>query len=552
MCLYYVRASVSLSTALMYLVDMSSQRNCSFINQLVVLVSFWQNPHLSENLDPDNPDDIFFYCAGAELTDPPGTTEPIRPTRDGFMTLINCRDINNERKRSQITFEYTAMGELNFTEVSSNDPYSDPYGWCVGMRSVGKNQRLRSQYCDLYDMTQVWRILPFDNTWRPDAAWYNINGLDGGLCVETTSSNLTEFVTEMQLERCTYDDQEARQRQTWIRCYEETTCDDEDSTPPNFELTIACEETDIQDKQCTSAQIEQSTAFSDGAGAVPSNVYEEMNDCPDDPVRNMRWGRSQVYKVRPSGQNDLVVEFDSQCDDDGNDSDTWMRVFTEESDGEWDCQYIDTTDCIDKRNTMRAVVDNNNERDYLVVVSADGSDDDDADYTIDLSCSVSNYVLLQLRGDDEQFNLCIGVTNAVNGANLILRTCEDNDSRLLWELDDDRLLRLQEDSDLCAGVSNRNNNQVVELFECDSEIDNRLWRYDSRGDFEISLSSASVCMTTEDGSNPRTGDAITITSCDGNFDQAWNYGRLNPFPSPTPNSDDEYCGADPLLLNVDR
>jgi len=266
----------------------------------------------------------------------------------------------------------------------------------------------------------------------------------------------------------------------------------------------------------------------------------------------MRWGRSQVYKVRPSGQNDLVVEFDSQCDDDGNDSDTWMRVFTEESDGEWDCQYIDTTDCIDKRNTMRAVVDNNNERDYLIVVSADGSDDDDADYTIDLSCSVSNYVLLQLRGDDEQFNLCIGVTNAVNGANLILRTCEDNDSRLLWELDDDRLLRLQEDSDLCAGVSNRNNNQVVELFECDSEIDNGLWRYDSRGDFEISLSSASVCMTTEDGSNPRTGDAITITSCDGNFDQAWNYGRLNPFPSPTPNSDDEYCGADPLLLNVDR
>ena len=122
MCLYYVRASVSLSTALMYLVDMSSQRNCSFINQLVVLVSFWQNPHLSENLDPDNPDDIFFYCAGAELTDPPGTTEPIRPTRDGFMTLINCQDINNERKRSQITFEYTAMGELNFTDVSSNDP----------------------------------------------------------------------------------------------------------------------------------------------------------------------------------------------------------------------------------------------------------------------------------------------------------------------------------------------------------------------------------------------------------------------------------------------
>jgi hypothetical protein len=359
----------------------------------------------------------------------------------------------------------------------------------------------------------------------------------------------------MQLERCTYDDQEARQRQTWIWCYEETTCDDDDSTPPNFELTIDCQETEIQDKRCTSAKIEQSTAFSDDAGAVPSGIYEEMNDCPDDPVRNMRWGRSQVYKVSPSGQDEnLVVEFDSTCDDDGDDSDTWMRVFTAESDGEWDCQYIDTTVCIDRRNTMRAVVDNNKERDYLIVVSADGSDNDDAEYTIDLSCSVSNYVLIQLRGDDEQFNLCIGVTNAVNGANLILRTCSENDSRLQWELDDDRLLRLGADNDLCAGVSNRNNNQVVELFECNSTIDNRLWRYDSRNDFEISLSSANVCMTTENGSNPLSGDKITITACDGNFDQAWNYGRLNPFPSPTPNFDDEYCRsiADPLLLNVDR
>jgi len=516
-------------------------------------VSFWQNPHLAENLDPDNPDDIFFYCAGAELTDPPGTTEPIRPTRDGFMTLINCLDIGNDRKRSQITFEYTAMGELNFTEVSANDPFSDPYGWCVGMRSVGKNQRLRSQYCDPYDMTQVWRILPFDNTWRPDAAWYNINGLDGGLCVETTSSNLTEFVTEMQLERCTYDDQEARQRQTWIWCYEETTCDDEDSTPPNFELTIACEDTEIQDKRCTSATFTQSTSFSDGAGAVPPGIYEEMNECPNDPVRNMRWGRSQVYKVDKSGQDEnLVVDFESTCDDDGDDSDTWMRVFTEESDGEWDCQYIDTTACIDRRTTMKAVVDNNNERNYLVVVSADGSDDDDAEYDIELSCSVSNYVLIQLRGDDEQFNLCIGVNNAVNGANLILRTCTENDSRLEWELDGDRLLRLRADNDLCAGVSNQNNNQPVELFECDSAIEDRLWRYDSRNDFEISLSSASRCMTTENGSNPLSGDQITISACDGNFDQAWNYGRLNPFPSPTPNSDDEYCDADQLLLNVDR
>ena len=123
-----------------------------------------------------------------------------------------------------------------------------------------------------------------------------------------------------------------------------------------------------------------------------------------------------------------------------------------------------------------------------------------------------------------------------------------------WELDGDRLLRLRAGNNLCAGVNNRNNNQPVRLFECDGDddIENRKWRYDSRRDFEFSVSSSNSCMTTENGSNPRSGDRITITSCDGNFDQAWNYGRLNPFPSPTPNTDDEYCDADDLLLNVDR
>ena len=474
------------------------------------------------------------------------------------MSLINCEDIDNDRTRSQIQFEYTAMGELNFTEVSKNDPFSDPFGWCVGMRSVGKNQRLRSQYCDLFDMTQVWRILPYDNTWRPDAAWYNINGLDGGLCVETTSSNLTEYVTEMQLERCTYDDQAARQRQTWIWCYEETTCDEEDSTPPNFELKIACEVADDNDLNCDNDSNErtQSTASADGAGAVPIDIYSEMNSCPNDPVRGMRWGRSQVYRVSKIGADEnLIVDFESFCDDNGGDSDTWMRIFTEESDQEWDCQYIDTTVCIDQRNKMRAIVDNNGERQYLVVVTADGSDKDDADFTIKLDCSASSFVLVQFRGDNEQFNFCLGVDTAVSGENLILKPCKETDNRMQWELGSDRLLRLRAGNNLCAGVNNRNNNQPVRLIECDDDDDNvedRKWRYDSRGDFEFSVSSSNSCMTTENGSNPRDGDRITITSCDGNFDQAWNYGRLNPFPSPTPNTDDEYCDADDLLLNVDR
>ena len=201
---------------------------------------------------------------------------------------------------------------------------------------------------------------------------------------------------------------------------------------------------------------------------------------------------------------------------------------------------------------MKAVVDNNNERDYLVVVTADGSDKDDADFTVDVSCSASNFVLIQFRGDNQQFNFCLGVNSANNGENLVLRSCDETDNRMLWELDDDRLLRLRAGNNLCAGVTNRNNNQVVELFECDSNNENRRWRYDSRGDFEFSISGTSNCMTTEDGSNPQTGDSITLTSCDGNFDQAWNYGRLIPFPSPTPSSDDEHCDSEDLLLNVDR
>lgn len=328
------------------------------------------------------------------------------------------------------------------------------------------------------------------------------------------------------------------------------------STPSTrFELRTACEITEIhQVKQCTSTAFIHSTALLDGAGVVDYYIYTEMSGCPEDPVRDMRWGRSQVYRVRVSGEDEsLVVDFESTCEDYGKESETYMRVFAEEPNGSWHCQYIDTTACIDRRRTMKAVVDNNNERDYLVVVTADGSDLDDAAYTINFSCSPSNYVLLQFRGDAMQFNFCLGVFNAINGENLVLRSCDETDNRMLWELNDDRLLRLRAGNDLCAGVTNRNNNQVVELFECDANNENQRWRYDNKGDFEFSIPGTDNCMTTEDPSIPQTGDAITLTSCGGNFGQAWNYGRLNSLPSPTPHADDEYCNErENLLLDVDR
>ena len=132
--------------------------------------------------------------------------------------------------------------------------------------------------------------------------------------------------------------------------------------------------------------------------------------------------------------------------------------------------------------------------------------------------------LIRFRGNGET-DLCIAVNNAVNGANLILKVCDMEDSRMLWALHDDRQLRLRADYSLCAGVSNRNNNQVVELFGCNRGTENQRWHYNLRGDSEFSL-SGSICMTTEDGSSPRQGDAITISSCDGNLDQAWGHPSM--------------------------
>ena len=119
--------------------------------------------------------------------------------------------------------------------------------------------------------------------------------------------------------------------------------------------------------------------------------------------------------------------------------------------------------------------------------------------------------LIRFRGNGDETDLCLAVNNAVNGANLILKTCDMADSLMLWALHDESQLRLRADYSLCAGVSNRNNNQVVELFECDPSIINQGWHYDIRGDSDISLLGY-MCMTTENGSSPRPGDSITISS----------------------------------------
>ena len=121
---------------------------------------------------------------------------------------------------------------------------------------------------------------------------------------------------------------------------------------------------------------------------------------------------------------------------------------------------------------------------------------------------------------------CLGVNT---GENVVLRECNMADDRMLWDLSDDGFLILRARSDrldpsgLCAGATNRNNNQVVELFECDPSLENRRWRFNASGGFDFSLSDSNVCMTTEDGNDLELGDAITITQCDGNIDQRWDY-----------------------------
>ena len=131
--------------------------------------------------------------------------------------------------------------------------------------------------------------------------------------------------------------------------------------------------------------------------------------------------------------------------------------------------------------------------------------------------------LVRFRGNS---SFCVGVNNPLPGENLILRECNMMDDHMLWYLYDDGLLRLRARSDrldpLCAGATNRNNNRPVEIFSCEPSP-NLMWRFNASGNFDFRLSDSSVCITTEDVSDPKSGDAITITQCDGNIDQRWDY-----------------------------
>jgi hypothetical protein len=259
-----------------------------------------------------------------------------------------------------------------------------------------------------------------------------------------------------------------------------------------------------------------------------------------------------VYVVSDVPEN-LIVDFDSNCDD-GNDANHFMRVYTRQSDGEFDCEFLDNTRCEDGGQTMSASIDPS-DRDYLIVVSADGTDRNDANYNLDVSCSTSHFVLIQFMGNNDNTAntiFCLGVDNTNAGQDLELKPCNPDDNNMLWELDDDRLLRLRANDGRCMGVSNTNNNQVVELFNCDPGRDNQRWRYDSQGADEFSVvSNNDRCITTEDGADPTNGDRITVTTCDGNSDQRWNYGFINPLLSPTSSSSDEYCYSDEDIFNVE-
>jgi len=528
-------------------------------DQLIGFAISATSPGLPWNAPSPSPDDTQYYCAGAALQDPPPPNlYGVRPFRGQPLTLLDCQDaLSTERRQSQILFRYGndgGEGVLKFNLISDLDIFADPRGWCVSLDRVRKNEELTADYCDITSIEQVWRVLSSDNTWRPEYAWYDING--DGLCVETKTT-VPSIGVEMHLRPCTYGDEMARQRQSWVWCYQDTQCDTTLSTPPDFTIEVDCPTTDVDSNslRCDATFLGNlNTADDGGGGAVPPGVYDRLDECRNDPVDNKRFGSSLVYRVTNNDSDQyLSIDLTSSCRDDGDDADTYVRVYEEQSNGDWDCEYWSSTYCVDGYRAVSTTVDPH-QRDFLIIVSADGTDRDQTDFDLELGCDddEDEYEQIRLRQDPD---LCFGVSRASADTPIELFSCDDDTDLLLWTLDNNRLSRLR-GFNLCAQIDGAYQDGTGLLLQsCNRNRANQKWRYDRFNDNEISSEGDSrFCLTYDTGrDSPREGHSVEIDSCSGDNRQEWLFARSTSNPSPSPptaSPSDLYC-FDDVTRNVE-
>ena len=342
-----------------------------------------------------------------------------------------------------------------------------------------------------------------------------------------------------------------------------------DSADLSLDLHVLCEEAAVQHKRCTSMGQEytsfmQSTDYNEGAGAIPDVLYRSLHDCPDEPFKNKTWARSQIYRIAGNTENrgategnNLFIDVSSTCTVDSNNVDVWVHIYTETKDGGWTCQFFDTTVCADGKNVIKAKIAPD-EGDYLLVVSAEeaGLGKDENRFFVDIRCADSTFELIQSRG---QSDLCLSAIGLDIRSQVVLRSCDADDDKMLWKLDYENKLNLlasaRVGSDYCLGgvkvqYADDPERRELRLVGCGSSSGLQRWRHSPEDNFQLNSLGTNLCVVAVDGVKD---EVMTLQLCDGTLRQSWNYGYRNFLPTPvtTPSDDDGYCG-DRAYLSIDR
>mmetsp|Transcript_2662 Transcript_2662/g.6964 ORF Transcript_2662/g.6964 Transcript_2662/m.6964 type:complete len:719 (-) Transcript_2662:255-2411(-) len=302
------------------------------------------------------------------------------------------------------------------------------FNWNMEAKKYRRNKKVRINKRNTYNMLQTFDFRSkldsiftsddqrpitryTDGTWRPsrlaDPTGNAIPGRE--LCFIPDISNKTYgFIQEgdnVKLAKCQYEAQggnalgrqrslgmggfTARKKETWLFCGELTNCNDEGDRP-DFTVKVGCEETSADVEECSFSRFNQD--LNDGEAVEEVLARRFSDEC--DGESNFNFGKSLVYEVTDFDNGDeegLDIELDYDCSN-GDDADVILRVFEKTSQSNWDCVYIGSTDCNNNENEIADVeIKNNDGKDFLVVVSSDGTDQSDnkdlKDFNLMVACA---------------------------------------------------------------------------------------------------------------------------------------------------------------------
>lgn len=254
---------------------------------------------------------------------------------------------------------------------------------------------------DIVESTEILRKLT-DRTWRPSFQLGNKE-----FCIEPVLTNGTtiEEFNPLRQKVCKNNGFK-RERQIWVYCVAGDVCETDEVDPPTFELSVDCVEADTESLQCNDGFSNQNL---DKGEAVDSGIWDNLLPCLNDnnlrdPDRDNKFGKSLVYRMDDDEKDgsgiDLIFTYGDDDDDvrvcEKDDANAIVRVYEQLSNNDWNCLFIDQTDCeaesaAGSEITARLGPTQNSNRDFLVIVSSDGSDvtDDENNlerFDLDVDC----------------------------------------------------------------------------------------------------------------------------------------------------------------------